>query len=355
METPVYTFRVPESDPTSFAFLLYGGTNTREAASVDAVYNEAHEMLVNQMLQDLASQQGDFPEIAGKLRFAVHLGDIGYDGGRHAGWNEQLFWPAAGLMRELPYLPVPGDMDYGAEKPEGQNALRAFLDWPNEPPGNQAFSYSFDLGRARFVIGDAGDSRHDSSYGDFIRTAIDDIKDNLEDFDWRFVFYHTPGYAESLAKPFFPRDPPDSYTEGWQIRQTLFSNEDSLADAARHVTMIACGHNHQYERASILPTGEPLLPQFVIGRAGFHSEGDAPWPTQVDFYEDPGRTSGSRQIPQPSQEDVEKSWLGYAFVLVAPDGVNPAVVRVKSRMFKLNPAETELTFVFEEVLDLQER
>ena len=72
-------------------------------------------------------------------------------------------------------------------------------------------------------------------------------------------------------------------------------------------------------------------------------------------YVDDGRNSGVRLIPQATQEDLEGAWLGYAFVLVAPDGIDPPVVRVKSKMFTTNDAGTVLTFAFEETRELQER
>ncbi len=101
----------------------------------------------------------------------------------------------------------------------------------------------------------------------------------------------------------------------------------------------------------------PPLPQLVLGRAGFNGRRDLPWGTPPPDDVDPGMNSGARLIPQANQETIDDGggWLGYAFVLVAPDGSNPPVVRVKSRLFTTNLSGTVLSFAFEKTLDLQER
>jgi hypothetical protein len=140
------------------------------------------------------------------------------------------------------------------------------------------------------------------------------------------------------------------------------------------VTLVGCGHNHQYERARIRHLAEPPpgstlqvpLTQFVFGGAPEgHPDGlsppeppeDDPW-TGIGPYEDPPGAltdPGLRLVPvDPSQQAA--GWLGYAFVIVRPEAA-PDKVRVIARNFNFiaGPGPAFLEPAFEETVDLSPR
>jgi len=379
VETPVYTFRVPQISPTSFAFIVYGGTTGKITPLPEflPIYNKAHELLIEKILADLSAPE--FAEVAQKMLFAIHLGDFAWSGFTGY-WRDHLFNPAAKLQRAIPVLPVVGDRDFGFRDPFGPDprleTLRGFLDYPAEPrfacdPAIDQFqevNYSFDLGRARFVFGDTLEGAASTGlYGGFILGKVNDIADD-ENFDWRFVFFHIPGYSHSLMNPFTPHTPPSfPTTPDGLVREALYSTGLSLAAPSRHVTLVANAHNRLYERAQI---GDPSpLTQLVIGRAGpllkdpktgaFEPEHD-PWTNLVPYVDDlrePGVRKIPRDVPEVAEREELEGWLGYALVLVAPDGVDPAVVRVTTKQYSFDELlfPPVLDLAFEETLDLLER
>ena len=210
-----------------------------------------------------------------------------------------------------------------------------------------------------------GDTRTDG-LGDYpteILSRIDSVKDN-PNFDWRFVFYHIPGYSHSAENPYTPIFPPltPAGTPDGRVRQALFDAGHSLAGADpglnRHVTLVGSGHNHQYERVWVRYLTEPPpgsdqpspLTQLVLGGGGGIPSHD-PW-TGIPAYDDAGLDSGVRKVPEEGDETVR--WIGYALILVSPDDM-PAVTRVISRHFYYDDVDQRLFPVFEEVINLPER
>lgn len=205
------------------------------------------------------------------------------------------------------------------------------------------------------MIGDTGQSATDGSFGPEALFKLDQISGSPS-FDWRFVFCHTPGYSHCELKPFTP-DVAAPATESWQVRSALFSTSQSIADASRHVTLFASGHNHQYEQSSVQPSlsfPPGPLPHLVIGRAGPELRRDFPWTVPVPPYVEADRDDGLRVKPLPGEQELEGGWLGYAIVVVGAEGT-PSVARIRQYVFTDSGPPPLLTQTLDETLMLQER
>jgi hypothetical protein len=272
-------------------------------------------------MEDL--QKPENAEFREKLLFTVHLGNFVESGAEFAHWKNHLFNPAIRLMREVPYLPVAGSRDY-VLNPTLLN-FRRYLDFPGEVQGqyNQV-NYRIDFGRTRLMIGDTGaDGNSSLEYDDRILQWADEIKAD-DYYDWRFAFYHFPGYTKAL--------PPGSGLTDYRIqnvREALFNTYNPngyLDNPALRVTFIASSHNHMYERSGIGDVEEERVMQFVLGGGG-HPLRD--WP-EIWSFVDSHYSNGASIIP--NAPTPEEGWLGYAFVLVKPDR-HPGKVLIRARNY----------------------
>ncbi len=108
VETPVYSFPIPEASPSSFSFLVYGDTEGPFDLIEDAgFYNPIHAALIDTIVSDLRSEQNN--EVRNKLLFGIHTGDFVVKASQASQWSEHYFYPAARLLRSLPIFPVAGE------------------------------------------------------------------------------------------------------------------------------------------------------------------------------------------------------------------------------------------------------
>ena len=225
-----------------------------QSLRMETCFQLAHKLLIENSVDELKDPLN--AEIRDKLLFAIHTGDMIGIAQKNSDWRQHFFNPAVKLLRELPLLPVIGENEYteltgGVDQSRLAN-FRGHLDYPGEPPLDwicatdpgclstySPVSYYFDIGRSRFVIGDTRKDAAPSGYDTFIRARIDEIKDSPA-FDWRFVFFHWPGYSHSDENEFTPwHAAPPSLSADAEVRDALFSAGSSLAINEKRVSSAA--------------------------------------------------------------------------------------------------------------------
>ena len=209
VESPVGTFWTSSADLDHFVFTVYGDTRT---------YPERHRMVVEAM-----AAEGP--------RFVVHTGDLVENGGVEDQWDSRFFWATAPLIKDAPYLTVPGNHENNA--PEYYQAFAL-------PRGGGDYGeewWSMDYGVVHLVGLDTNALTLPNGFGRMIK-QINWLKRDLAAARERgakfiFVFFHHPLFSSSAG--YYPGN------EGLRaVWHPIFVRYG--------VTAVFSGHCHSYER-----------------------------------------------------------------------------------------------------------
>lgn len=171
----------------------------------------------------LASEVGD-------ATLSLILGDIIYDQGAPALYDDRYFAPYAPLLRRMVIWPTIGNHDVGLD-PLGGPYVDAFVLPANNPSATELY-YSFDYGDAHFVCLDTHVNDHGPGSAQLQWAAADLASSSAK---WKFVFFHVPPYSGG------------THADDALIRSGIVP----LVEAAG-VDVVFSGHSHVYERTYLL-------------------------------------------------------------------------------------------------------
>jgi acid phosphatase type 7 len=144
----------------------------------------------------------------------IHTGDIAYDNGTIAQFEDNVFGVYAELFKNIPIFPSAGNHDYGTMQGAPFRDVFALPStW-----------YSYDWGRIHFAALDT-----EADYATQIAWLDDDLA--ASSAPWKIVYMHRPPYS--------------SGNHGSDLRlRTLLAP----VLERHHVQLVLAGHDHDYER-----------------------------------------------------------------------------------------------------------
>jgi 3',5'-cyclic AMP phosphodiesterase CpdA len=148
----------------------------------------------------------------------IHTGDVAYDNGTIAQFEDNVFGVYAGLFRHLPFYPAAGNHDY--ETLQGAPFRDVFA-----LPGTEQW-YSYDWGPIHFAALDT-----ESDYGPQMQWLEADLAATTQ--PWKIVYMHRPPYSS-----------------GEHGSDTALRSGLAPILAKHHVQLVLAGHDHDYERIS---------------------------------------------------------------------------------------------------------
>jgi hypothetical protein len=207
----IYTgsFRsAPNTNQTSVSFLAYGDTRSNPS-----VHNSVCEKIVQAYTNDPKCQT-----------FLLHVGDWVDNGNDEAQWNSEYFpRNQPSIIQMQANLPILGCIG-GHE----QNGVLFQKYWPY--PFEQDRYWSFDYGPVHVAI---VDQYVDYGAGSDQLSWLDQDLSN-SDKQWKFVVLHEPGWSA-----------------GTHGNNTTVQNYIQPLCEKYNVSIVFCGHNHNYARARV--------------------------------------------------------------------------------------------------------
>lgn len=159
----------------------------------------------------LAAEMFDVP-----FELIIHTGDVAYDNGTIAQFEDNVFGVYTELFRHIPFYPAAGNHDY--ETLRGAPFRDVFA-----LPGTEQW-YSYDWGRVHFAALDT-----ESAIGPQIEWLDADLA--ASPLPWKIVYLHKPPYSSG------------EHGSDVGLRAAL------APILARHgVQLVLAGHDHDYER-----------------------------------------------------------------------------------------------------------
>lgn len=162
---------------------------------------------------DLREQMYQFP-----FELMIHTGDVAYDDGTIAQFEDNVFGIYAELFRNIPFYPAAGNHEYHTM----QGA--PFRDVFSLPAGGGEKWYSFDWGRIHFAALDTEDD-----YATQMAWLDADLA--ASNAPWKIIYMHHPPYSSGY------------HGSDTRLRQLL-----SPIVERHHVQLVLAGHDHSYER-----------------------------------------------------------------------------------------------------------
>ena len=148
----------------------------------------------------------------------IHTGDLAYDTGTIAQFEDNVFGVYADLFRNIPFFPAAGNHDY--------DTLRGapFRGVFNLPGDSGEKWYSYDWGRVHFAALDT-----EADYATQAKWLDDDLA--ATNLPWKIVYLHKPLYSSG------------THGSDLALRSLL---EPVLQK--HNVQLVLAGHDHNYER-----------------------------------------------------------------------------------------------------------
>jgi hypothetical protein len=184
----------------------------------------------------------------------IHLGDLGYDLDSEGGYIGNLF---GRLIQEYaayrPYMTIPGNHESAKNFTHYSNRFIMPKNWASQ---NTSFYYSFNLGRAHFIMYDPELFKYDKKpqMQRMIDWLTEDLKEaNLhrEEVPWVIAMSHKPLYCGIDTR--FPDDDKDNSNNNNCIGQAIQTRswvEDLFYN--NKVDIILGAHVHNYERETAI-------------------------------------------------------------------------------------------------------
>lgn len=215
-------------------------------------------------------------EIAGQMErlspdLVIHTGGL-VEGGLDETADEQYFGPYSGLLRRVPFFPVPGYSEYGpdAEAAEGKGFFRENYSPFQSVPlnGLPPHYYYFDIANARFIALDSNAFGGASAAPSLARSSkqykwLEYVLSRTKK-DWKFVILHHPLYSSGefgileelneTLRPLFEKHGADIVFQGHEriYERTAPLVENGRAEAGPVYITLGSGG-----RAPQPPPGEP--------------------------------------------------------------------------------------------------
>jgi hypothetical protein len=187
--------------------------------------------------------------------FIIHTGDIAYENGTRAEFEQNFFKPYADYLKYFPVFPASGNHEYSTE--DAAPFREAFVLPENGAPDGTERWYSFDWGDVHFVA-------LDTERSGAVQAAWLDADLTANTRPWTIVYWHKPPFS--------------SGEHGNDAgAQTYFV---PLMEK-HHVPLVLNGHDHDYERTKpqngvvYVVTGGGGRGVRPVGTSGFTAFSDA--------------------------------------------------------------------------------
>lgn len=146
----------------------------------------------------------------------IHTGDIAYDSGTIAEFEDNVFAVYNRLFRHLPFFPVSGNHEYETDDARPYRDVFAL-------PSNERW-FSYDWGNVHFAAIDT-----EQDYAAQAKWLDEDLAKSSQ--PWKIVYMHRPPYASSER---------GSDLEARDVFAPIFEKHG--------VKLVLTGHEHHYER-----------------------------------------------------------------------------------------------------------
>jgi acid phosphatase type 7 len=184
----------------------------------------------------------------------LHTGDVAYEQGSLAQFEQNFFRIYQNLLKSIPVFPVPGNHEYATDS--AAPYLEVFNLPENGSPGASERWYSFDWGDVHFVALDT--ERADAEQAEWLER---DLAANV--LRWTVVYFHRPPYSSGVHGN-------SAHVEAAFV--PVFQRQG--------VPIVFSGHDHDYERTqpmsgvTYVVTGGGGKSLRSVGRSAFtaHSE-----------------------------------------------------------------------------------
>jgi hypothetical protein len=175
----------------------------------------------------------------------IHTGDVAYDSGTIAQFEDNVFGVYADLFRNVPFFPASGNHEY--------NTMQGapFRDVFSLPGSGGEKWYSFDWGRVHFA---ALDTEEDYA----TQMAWLDADLAASSSPWKIVYLHRPPYSS-----------------GYHGSDTRLRDLLAPVVERHHVQLVLAGHDHSYERmipqngVAYVVTGGGGIGTYGVGTSSF--------------------------------------------------------------------------------------
>jgi acid phosphatase type 7 len=177
--------------------------------------------------------------------FIIHMGDLAYDQGTIAQFEDTVFTPYAELFRHLAFFPAAGNHEYKTQ----QGA--PFRDVFNLPGDSGEKWYSFDYGPIHFAALDT-----EADYATQTKWLDGDLAASKA--PWKIVYMHKPPYSSG------------DHGSDTALRKLLAPVVEKHG-----VQLVLAGHDHDYERmkpqngVAYVVTGGGGKGTKAVGSSGF--------------------------------------------------------------------------------------
>ena len=216
----------PATSDGACVFLVTGDSGGTDSDDGEAV-GVAREVIDSARGADEdENRQGD---VAGAMLargadLVLHTGDVVYPAGAREDYPEGYFLPFAPLIANVPVYPTLGNHDVKTEG--GQPYLEAFF-LPQNGPGRDGRTYSFDWGPVHFVALDVV-STSSGSESEQAQWLERDLAASAR--PWTVVYFHVPPFS--------------AYRDSNEVLQ------GDLVDVLERlgVDLVFSGHDHHYAR-----------------------------------------------------------------------------------------------------------
>lgn len=162
----------------------------------------------------------------------LHLGDMAYDSGRFAEFEDNVFGVYRDLLHHVPTWPAIGNHEYMTDDGQPYVDVYYLLEQAMRPADQERY-YSFDYGDVHFVSLDS----NPEMLGTVSSSATDDMMDwaaadlSRSTAPWKIVFFHHPPYSSG------------DHGSSRSVQRTILP---TLQDNG--VDLVLVGHDHHYER-----------------------------------------------------------------------------------------------------------
>jgi 3',5'-cyclic AMP phosphodiesterase CpdA len=184
--------------------------------------------------------------------FVLHTGDLANAGGAPLQWIPRFFRPAGALVSRVPVSRCVGNHETSGDS--GAAKYKAVFKPPENAPNaaDKERYYWFDYRNCRFVVLDTDYGRNpanaDASFEEH-SVQHDWLCERLNESSatWKIVVMHVPVYTQTSDSRGY--DAGDVSSIRTQLAQKVFN------DAQYGVRLVLSGHNHFYERSTVLTEG----------------------------------------------------------------------------------------------------
>jgi len=187
--------------------------------------------------------------------FMIHTGDIPYDGGTRAAFEERFFKVYADFLKYFPVFPASGNHEY--DSADAAPFREVFVLPENGGPEGKERWYSFDWGDVHFVA-------LDTERTGPVQAAWLDADLAANQLPWTIVYGHKPPFSS-----------------GEHGRDGAFLTHFVPVLEKHHVPLVLNGHDHDYERTTpqngvtYVVTGGGGVGVRPVGRSTFTAFSDA--------------------------------------------------------------------------------